>query len=100
TALRETFAAPGRFVLVTGNVEIPGDPVAAIETVYHTSATVAVNALPAPAEAEWAYAAAGEPGKVVKREHIEDLDVELVTFANGVRLNLKRTDFEAGRIRT
>ncbi len=100
SALRAAFDAPGRFVMVTGNVEMPGEAAAAIETVYHTSATVAVHALLTPAEAEWGYAAAGEPGKVIKREHVEDLDVELVTFANGVKLNLKRTDFEAGRIST
>jgi zinc protease len=34
----------------------------------------------------------------MKREHVADLDLTLVTFANGVRLNLKRTDFDAGRI--
>jgi zinc protease len=36
---------------------------------------------------------------VVKREHVDDLDVTLVTFANGVHLNLKKTDFEANTIR-
>jgi zinc protease len=29
---------------------------------------------------------------------VTDLDIELITFRNGVRLNLKKTDFEAGRI--
>ena len=33
---------------------------------------------------------------MTRREHVADLDVTLITFANGVRLNLKRTDFEAG----
>jgi len=99
-ALREAFAAPGRFVMVTGNVEIPGDAAVAIESTYNASAAVAVAALPAPSDAAWGYAAKGEAGEVVKREHVEDLDVVLVTFANGVKLNLKRTDFEAGIIRT
>jgi len=31
-------------------------------------------------------------------EHVDDLDVHLVEFANGVRLNLKKTDFEANTI--
>ncbi len=30
---------------------------------------------------------------------MEDLDLHLITFKNGVRLNLKKTNFEAGRIR-
>lgn len=99
-ALRQAYGAPGTFVMVTGNAQIPGDAAAAIASAYAASQTVPVAALPAPAEAQWGYASTGEPGKVVSRQHIDDLDVDLVTFANGVRLNLKRTDFEAGRIRT
>jgi zinc protease len=107
-ALREAFAAPGRFVMVTGNAVIPGDAAAAspelaeraITASYEKSRAVAVAAPVAQVDAVWAYANWGEPGKVVKREHIADLDVELISFANGVKLNLKKTDFEAGRIRT
>ena len=36
--------------------------------------------------------------RIAKRERVEDLGIELVTFANGARLNIKKTDFEAGRI--
>jgi len=35
---------------------------------------------------------------VGSRQEIADLGLTLVTFANGVRLNLKRTDFEVGTI--
>jgi zinc protease len=35
---------------------------------------------------------------VARDEHVTDLDVHLVAFANGVRLNLKKTDFEASTI--
>jgi len=98
-ALRSAFAAPGRYVLVTGNVTIPGEAAAAITAAYDKSRGVAVAAPAAQAEAVWAYADWGTPGAVAKREHVADLDVHLVTFANGVRLNLKKTDFEAGRIR-
>jgi zinc protease len=97
-ALREDFSAPGKFVLVTGNAAIPGDAAAAITAAYEESRAVAV----APPEQQerntWAYTDFGPPGEIVKREHVEDLDVHLVTFANGVRLNIKRTDFEAQRV--
>ncbi|MDI1319443.1 MAG: pitrilysin family protein, partial [bacterium] len=99
-ALRAAFAAPGRFVLVTGNLALPGDANATIAAAYQKSRATAVAASAARAELAWGYANWGQPGQVVKREHIADLDVELVTFANGVKLNLKKTDFEAGRIRT
>lgn len=98
-ALREAFGAPGRFVMVTGNATIPGDAGAAIAAAYEKSRATAVAAPAARAEAVWAYADWGPAGRVVKREQVADLGIELVGFANGVKLNLKKTDFEAGRIR-
>jgi zinc protease len=98
-ALRDAFAGNGRYVMVTGNVQIPGDAVAAIASAYAQAAKVAVQAPAAETATKWAYVDFGAPGKIVKREHVDDLDITLVTFANGVRLNLKPTDFEAGRIR-
>jgi zinc protease len=59
---------------------------------------VAVNAPDADQNRAWGYADFGPAGEIAKREHIDDLDVELVTFKNGARLNLKKTDFEAGRV--
>ena len=99
-ALRQAFAAPGRFVMVSGNAVIPGDADAAVAAAYAQSVAVAVAAPAARVDAAWGYTDWGTPGAVVKREHIADLDLELVSFANGVKLNLKKTDFEAGRIRT
>ena len=98
-ALRSAFAAPGRFVMVSGNATMAGDANAAILAAYEKSRATAVAAPAAQAEAVWGYSDWGAPGTVAKREHVADLDVELVTFANGVHLNLKKTDFEAGRIR-
>lgn len=98
-ALRAAFSAPGRFVLVTGNVTIPGDPAATIAEAYEASLLVPVTPSAEQSSAAWAYTDFGAPGEVERREHVPDLDATLVTFANGVRLNLKKTDFEAGRIR-
>jgi len=95
-ALREAFTGNGRHVLVTGNLTLPGDAAAAILAAHAASARVPVEPPADAAEARWAYTDFGAPGRVVRREHVADLDVTLVTFANGVRLNLKRTDFEAG----
>ena len=97
-ALRKAFGAPGRFVMVTGNASIPGDATAAIKSAYDTARAVAVAPPEANEQAAWAYTHFGPPGEIEKREHVADLGIELVTFKNGVRLNLKKTDFEAGRI--
>lgn len=98
-ALRSAFAAPGRYIFVSGNATIPGDAAAAIAAAYEKSRATPVAAPAAEQAAAWAYTDFGPAGKVVKRETVADLGIELVTFANGVRLNLKKTDFEAGRIR-
>ena len=98
-ALRQAFSATGRFVLVAGNARIDGDAPAAISAAYAKSQAVAVAAPATTTKLAWAYTDFGPAGTVVKREHVADLDLDLITFANGVRLNLKKTDFEAGRIR-
>ncbi|MEP6956039.1 MAG: insulinase family protein, partial [Chthoniobacterales bacterium] len=96
--LKTAFEAKGRFVMVTGNVLIEGDASAAIKSAYQQAHAVAVKAPAADETGAWAYTDFGPPGEIEHREHIDDLDLELVTFKNGVRLNLKKTDFEAGRI--
>jgi zinc protease len=96
-ALRKEFGG-GRFVVVTGNAQISGDATAAIALAYEQAQAVAVTPPAVDKTTAWGYSDFGPPGKIAKREHIADLDIELVTFENGARLNLKRTDFEAGRI--
>jgi len=96
-ALRKEFGG-GRFVMVTGNAQISGDAAAAITLAYEQAHAVAITPPDADKTTTWGYSDFGPPGKIAKREHIADLDIELVTFENGARLNLKRTDFEAGRI--
>ena len=100
-ALRDAWSPGHRLVLVTGNAKLPaGDAAqAAIAAAYEKSRAVPVAAPAKLDDSAWAYTSFGAPGRVAKREHIADLDVTLLTFENGVRLNLKRTDFEANRIR-
>src|SRR5678816_3273740 len=87
--------------MVTGNAKIPANEkaVAEITSAYEKSRAVAVTPPEAMLDSKWAYTNFGAPGKVAKRDHVADLDVTLITFENGVRLNLKKTDFEANRIR-
>jgi len=47
----------------------------------------------------FAYTSSAEnAGKVVSQNKIEDLDMWIVELSNGVRLNIKKTDFEANQI--
>jgi zinc protease len=97
-ALRAAFAGGGQFVSVTGNMKLEGEPLAAIAAAYENSQRVAVSGPANTDDGEWAYSDFGPAGAIEKRERVEDLGIELVTFANGARLNIKKTDFEAGRI--
>jgi zinc protease len=98
-ALRYAFATPGRYVMVSGDAKIEGDANAAIAEAYRSAQAVAVAAPEAEKELAFAYTDFGPPGKIAERRRVDDLDLTLVTFSNGVRLNLKKTDFEANRVR-
>ena len=98
-ALRDAWSPKHRLVLVTGNAKLAGDATAAIASAFNRTNTIAVTAPAAIADLAWGYTDFGPAGKIAKREHVADLDLTLVTFENGVRLNLKKTDFEANSIR-
>lgn len=48
---------------------------------------------------DFAYSDWGEPGRVVARDRIEDIDVTTVEFENGVRLNIKVTPYQDDQVR-
>jgi Predicted Zn-dependent peptidases len=92
--------ADGWRVGVFGNSDIgsPETARAAIAEVYAAARTVEV-APPAEHETKpWAYENFGPAGAVTSRRDIDDLGITEIVFANGARLNLKRTEFEAGTI--
>lgn len=101
-ALREAWNVDRRHVFVTGNIDFGPESAGAedaIAAVYEKSRAAAVAPPEKIAEEAFAYADFGPAGAVTRHEHVGDLDVDLIEFANGVRLNLKRTDFEAHTIR-
>lgn len=53
---------------------------------------------PPPPLRPFPYTDFGPAGEVVRTVHVADYDADLLQFANGVRLNLKRTSFEPGRV--
>ncbi len=98
-ALRAAWASDHRDIVIAGNAKIPDDASKAITAAYEQSRAVAVAAPAASNNLVWGYTNFGAPSRIAKREHIDDLDLDLITFENGVRLNLKKTPFEAGVIR-
>ena len=102
-ALRSAFEAKHRLVSVIGNAKVTPDAdadtaEARIASVFAASTAVAVAPPAALADVEFAYTDFGPAGEIRECRHVADLDITQVVFTNGVRLNLKRTDFEADRI--
>ncbi len=91
-----------RLVLVTGNVELGSagrDPDELILAAFNKSGSMEVLR---PVEMEsvvFPYLLEPEKnGKVISRRVIADLGIIQVDFENNVRLNLKKTDFEADEV--
>jgi len=100
-AFKTAWSSTGRYVFVAGNAKIPGGDQGAnaiIASTYNRARAIPVKAPDARAQVTWAYSDFGEAGKVLSRTHVDDLDITEVVFENGVRLNVKKTDFEANTI--
>ena len=82
-----------------GNAKIDGDAPAAIVAAYNAAHAVEIKPPAAAATDGFAYTDFGPAGTVASRTVVPDLDLTMVTFANGVRVNLKKTPFEANQIR-
>lgn len=70
-----------------------------IVAAYNESLKVAVAAPEAREEKAFAYTDFGPAGTILEDKQIADLGIRTIRFANGVLLNLKKTDFEDNRIR-
>ncbi|UOR15412.1 M16 family metallopeptidase [Qipengyuania aquimaris] len=95
---REDYALGAPFVHVSTKQPIAGGDTA-ILAALGSSQAVALAPPEAGQTAEFAYKDFGTPGTVVSDETVDDLGFRQLRFANNVRLNLKTTDFEQGRVR-
>ena len=69
-----------------------------VEAAFDTSRKIAVAAPKEEAAVAFGYDRFGEPGTIVEDRRIADLGVRTLRFANNVRLNIKKTDFEKGKV--
>ena len=79
-------------------VNVSGNFDTLMADVYAEAAALPVQAPAEISVTPWAYGDFGTAGSLVADTRIEDLGIRQLTFANGVRLNLKQTDYEAGKI--
>ena len=101
-ALISMWNADHRLVLVEGNLKLEGGDEAAADKIlsaYTESRQVAAVKPVVKASASFPYLERPQrPGRVVSITEPESLGVKVVTFDNGVVLNLKTTDYKKGEV--
>lgn len=93
---RELWTGSPPLVHVSAKQDIPKQQLA---DAFKASRAVAVAAPKESAAQVFAYDSFGKAGTVATDKRIDDLGVRTIRFANNVRLNIKKTDFEAGKVR-
>ncbi len=94
----EAFSGGEPLIHVSSKEPVAGGP----DAILAAYAASAAQDLAPPADsgaAAFGYDDFGTPGAIVADETVEDLGFRTIRFANNVRLNLKTTDFEEGRVR-
>lgn len=97
SALQTVFTGGGPLALVVTPVDIEGGE-QAVTAALEASRQIPVAAPAAQAALEWPYTQFGTPGAVASRREIAEVGATVVTFANGVRLTVKPTDFRDEQI--
>lgn len=96
SAIRKLWSGSPPLVYVTDKTPVAKT---AIAQVLADSRKVAVLPHKDSGPQKFAYDTFGPAGTVVADSRIDDLGIRSVRFANNVRLNIKKTDFEKGAVR-
>ena len=97
-ALRDDWRGGQLSVIANGGLQLEGD-VEKLTAVVKAARETKIERGEAIEVKEWAYASdPAAAGVIVRQDRVEDLDLWLVEFENGVRLNIKKTDFKENQI--
>ena len=97
-ALKTFWQAPGYHLVLTTK-EKPADAEKELAALFEDSRGSPVDPPAARAIQVFDYTDFGTPGTVTSRKEIKNPDFSQLQLSNQVRVNLKRTDFESGKIR-
>ncbi len=101
-AFKEAWAPEHRLVLLAGNAALTGkdlEPKLQIQRAYQQSFREKVSPPPEKKSITFPYLPEPEKeGRIVQTITIQDLGIVQVDFENGVRLNVKKTDFKADEV--
>ncbi|HKJ89715.1 MAG TPA: insulinase family protein, partial [Oceanipulchritudo sp.] len=92
SVFRAAWASDERLVYVSGNLE------SIVMTEFEEALDTEVEAPGKATRKPWAYGDFGTPSEVVESNYVKDLDIHQFVLGNGVRLNLKQTDYAANKI--
>ncbi|MEO6581370.1 MAG: insulinase family protein [Sphingomicrobium sp.] len=96
TAYRKLWSGSAPLVHLSAKQDVPA---AQLASAFAASRAVALAAPKAAAAQAFAYDSFGKTGTIAADSRIADLGLRTVRFANNVRLNIKKSDFEAGKVR-
>lgn len=97
-AFKAFWDAPGHHLVLTTKEKSENAEVE-LAALFEESRGVPVEAPADRAIAEFAYTDFGKTGRVSKSTEVADMGITQLVLSNHVRVNLKRTDFEQGKIR-
>jgi zinc protease len=96
-AFKKFWDAAGMHLILTTK-EKPEKAEQELAALYQESTGFPVEAPAATVQTPFAYMDFGKAGTVVTRTEVKDLGITQLVLSNGVRINLKPTDFEKNRI--
>ncbi|WDN89557.1 zinc protease [Desulfosarcina sp. BuS5] len=101
-ALKAAWADDHRLVIVTGNADLSGhdaSPEEIILNAFNKSSSVELKKPVEMQDVVFPYLPEpGQPGKAATTTRLPELNIVQVEFKNGLRLNMKRTDFKANQV--
>jgi zinc protease len=97
-ALKTFWDAPGYHLVLTTK-EKPADAEKELAALFEESRGKPIEAPAARAIQVFDYTDFGTPGTVASRKEVDDLGIRQLALSNNIRINLKRTEFEQGKIR-
>ena len=97
-AVASQFTGSEPLIHVSTKVAVPGG-VEAILAAYRQAAARTLDAPKEGVSTSFGYGDFGPASAIVSDTTIADLGIRQIRFANNVRLNLKQTDFETGKLR-
>lgn len=96
-AFKAFWDTPGKHLVLT-TTEDSGNDSETLKALYRESQKTEVTAPEEAEDLEFAYNDFGNTSTIESETHIEDLDIHQLRLSNGILINLKKTDFEKGKI--